>query len=69
MLQGLEMPCLEVLLKMEQQGVKIDENVLHKQTKELTKKISTLESKSFELAGEISIWDPLNRCQKYYSKN
>ena len=40
------------LLKMEQQGVKIDEKVLHKQTKELTKKISTLESKSFELAGE-----------------
>ena len=48
----LEIPCLEVLLKMEQQGVKIDKNVLNKQTKELTKKISTLESKSFELAGE-----------------
>ncbi|MDA9689835.1 DNA polymerase I [Betaproteobacteria bacterium] len=48
----LEMPCLEVLVKMEQQGVKIDKNVLHEQTKELTKRISTLESKSFELAGE-----------------
>ena len=50
--KNLEMPCLEVLVKMEQQGVKIDKNVLNKQTKELTKKISTLESKSFELAGE-----------------
>ena len=37
---------------MEQQGVKIDKNVLNKQTKELTKKISALESKSYELAGE-----------------
>ena len=39
-------------MKMEKQGGKIDENVLKKQTKELPKKISTLESKSFELAGE-----------------
>ena len=68
-LQEIRDALLEVLVKMEQQGVKIDKNVLNKQTKELTKKISTLESKSFELAGENFNWVHLNRCRKYCSKN
>jgi len=48
----LEIPLLPVLVKMEQEGIKIDANLLHQQSTELTQRLQVLETKAFELAGQ-----------------
>jgi len=48
----LEIPLLPVLAKMEQEGIKIDANLLHQQSTELTQRLQVLETKAFELAGQ-----------------
>jgi DNA polymerase I len=47
----LEMPLVPVLATMEDNGVKLDEKLLSALSKKLTKKISALEKKIWELAG------------------
>ena len=48
----LEMHCLQILVKMEQHGIKIDKAVLEQQTNDLQEKISKLEERSYQLAGD-----------------
>jgi DNA polymerase I len=48
---GIEQPLVPVLLDMEETGVLIDEKMLAKQSKELSKKMAELESQAHELAG------------------
>ena len=48
---GIEQPLVPVLLDMEETGVLIDENMLARQSKELSKKMAELESQAHELAG------------------
>lgn len=47
----LEMPLVPVLATMEDNGVKLDEKLLSDLSKKLTKKISSLEKKIWEMAG------------------
>lgn len=51
-LSDIEIPLSYVLAKMEQTGVAIDLNYLRELTQEFDKKIISLESKIYELAGE-----------------
>lgn len=48
----LEMPLIEVLAKIEKNGVKIDNQTLNKMSVEIGKKIKIIENKVFQLAGE-----------------
>ena len=48
---GIEQPLVPVLLDMEETGVLIDEKMLARQSKELSKKMAELESQAHELAG------------------
>lgn len=50
--QNIELPLVEVLLKIEQNGVLIDEKLLHQQGTEVDKKLSNIEASVYELAGE-----------------
>ena len=49
----LEMPLVEVLMEMEEQGVSLDEDLLSKLSAELTGKIRTLENAIYEQVGEM----------------
>ena len=48
----IELPCLFILLEMENVGVKVSSESLEKQTHELKNKINLLEKKAYDLAGE-----------------
>lgn len=50
--QNIELPLVEVLLKIEQNGVLIDEKLLHAQGTEVDKKLTDIETSVYELAGE-----------------
>ncbi len=50
--QEIELPSLQVLKSMEEEGVYIEAKLLEKQTKELTNKIFALEKKAHGLAGK-----------------
>ena len=47
-----EMPLIQVLQKMERNGIVVDREVLQKQSAELADKLQTLESRVYEVAGE-----------------
>ena len=51
-LTDIEVPLVPVLCDMEQYGVRIDANLLGKQSQEITEKLDALEKKAFEIAGE-----------------
>lgn len=51
-LTDIEVPLIPVLCDMEQYGVRIDANLLGKQSQEITEKLDALEKKAFEIAGE-----------------
>lgn len=48
----IEMPLLEVLLKLEQNGVLIDQSMLQQQGVEVDRQLSDVETSVYELAGE-----------------
>jgi DNA polymerase-1 len=48
--EEIEIPLLPVLLQMECNGVKVDANLLHKQSQELGIKLKELEKQAFQLA-------------------
>jgi DNA polymerase-1 len=50
--QEIELPLIDVLAKMEYQGVLIDSDLLHQQSGELGERLNELESKAHELAGK-----------------
>ncbi len=50
--QKIELPLVEVLLKIEQNGVLIDEKLLHQQGIEVDEKLTNIEASVYELAGE-----------------
>lgn len=50
--QEIEMPLVQVLIQMERTGVLVDPKLLHAQSKELDKKMQTLEAEVYDLAGE-----------------
>jgi DNA polymerase-1 len=49
----IEMPLLEVLLKLEQNGVLIDQSMLQQQGTEVDRQLSDIETSVYELAGEV----------------
>ena len=49
--RDIEIPLIEVLGDMERNGIMLDVEHLKKQSKELSKKVQTLEKKIYELAG------------------
>ena len=51
--QNIELPLVEVLLKIEQNGVLIDANLLHQQGIEVDSKLNNIEAKVYDQAGEI----------------
>ncbi|RUO64423.1 DNA polymerase I [Idiomarina piscisalsi] len=51
-LTDIEVPLISVLRDMEQYGVRIDANLLGKQSQEITEKLAELEKKAFDIAGE-----------------
>jgi DNA polymerase-1 len=51
-LTDIEVPLISVLCDMEQYGVRIDANLLGKQSQEITEKLADLEKKAFDIAGE-----------------
>ncbi|MCJ8317241.1 DNA polymerase I [Idiomarina sp.] len=51
-LTDIEVPLISVLCDMEQYGVRIDANLLGKQSQEITEKLAELEKKAFDIAGE-----------------
>ncbi|MCK7460253.1 DNA polymerase I [Idiomarina aminovorans] len=51
-LTGIEVPLVPVLCDMEQYGVRIDANLLGKQSQEIAEKLDALEKKAFDIAGE-----------------
>ena len=52
LLQGVEIPLIDVLLVMEQNGVKLDEMFLAKMSKELEGELFRLEGEIYNLAGQ-----------------
>ena len=50
--QDIEMPLVEVLIKLEQNGVLIDPSMLERQGVEIDQQLSGIESSVYELAGE-----------------
>ena len=50
--EELELPLLKVLSEMEQNGTLIDAAMLAQQSKELSRRMASLQAKAFELAGE-----------------
>ena len=50
--QNIEMPLVPVLSRIERNGVKIDQTVLHNHSGELAQRLTELEQKAHELAGE-----------------
>ncbi len=50
--EDVEMPLVEVLSSMEENGIELDVDFLKKMSKKLTKKIKDLETKIYKLAGE-----------------
>ena len=52
LLTDLEYPVLKVLLRMENNGVKIDQKMLVDYSKELSKRLEKLVNKAFSLSGE-----------------
>jgi len=51
--QTIELPLLTVLSHIEQNGVRIDADMLYQQSQELTASIESLESKAHDLAGQV----------------
>ena len=57
--EDIEMPLVKVLATMEMNGIKCDKDILDKQSDEIKKDISKLESEIYELAGvEFNISSP-----------
>lgn len=48
----IELPLMEVLIKTESNGVKIDANMLHRQSQELSERLMGLECEAHQLAGK-----------------
>ena len=51
--RDIEMPLVDVLLDVEQQGVLIDEKLLQKQGKEIDKALSRIEEQIYQQAGQV----------------
>ncbi|PYE30500.1 DNA polymerase I [Idiomarina fontislapidosi] len=51
-LTDIEVPLVSILTDMEEYGVKVDAEMLGKQSEEIAKKLEELEQKAFEIAGE-----------------
>ena len=51
-LHNIELPLLPILTKMERDGVKVDANLLHKHSIELTDRLQKLEQQTYAIAGE-----------------
>lgn len=49
--RNIEMPLIKVLVKMEKEGVKVDRNVLQKQSENVSIKLENLTEKIYNLAG------------------
>ncbi|MCH5372978.1 MAG: DNA polymerase I, partial [Planctomycetes bacterium] len=49
----IEMPLVDVLIDVEQNGVLIDKDMLRKQGKELDKKLSSIEQEIYQQAGQV----------------
>ncbi|SEL56787.1 DNA polymerase I [Halomonas daqiaonensis] len=58
-LEGIELPLIPVLSRMERTGVALDPERLHAQSRELETRIRELEARAFELAGrEFNLGSP-----------
>ena len=62
--QDIEIPMVSVLSRVERNGVLINATLLKKQSKELTKKIATLEQQAFEHVGQSFNLDSPKQLQK-----
>lgn len=64
-----EIPLVEVLQKIERNGIRVDKKVLEKQSKELGVKLSELEKVVFEIAGEeFNLGSPKQLQSIFYEK-
>ena len=52
MYKNIELPLLSVLLKMERNGVKVDVDMLNKQSRQLAERMQAVQKQAFEEAGE-----------------
>jgi len=50
--QNIELPLIKVLVRMERNGVKIDEGSLNSRQLQIVKKMQEIESQAFEIAGD-----------------
>jgi len=62
-LLDIEIPLVPVLARMEQRGVLIDGDLLHRQSKEMAEQIHKLEKKAHSEAG-LSTWLHLRSCRR-----
>ena len=65
----IELPLVEVLWQMEENGIEIDANKLHQQSQYIAKELKTLEEQAFILAGEeFNLGSPKQLQQIFFEK-
>lgn len=65
----IEMPLLSVLSRMERCGVRIDANLLQKQSEEIAIKLSSIEQETYKIAGEVfNLNSPLQLQEVLFTK-
>ncbi len=69
LMDKIEVPLIKVLAKMESYGVLIDRNFLERMSRELDKKIKSLEEKIYKLAGvKFNVRSPLQLKEVLFNK-
>ena len=68
-LTDIEVPLVSILTDMEEYGVKVDAEMLGKQSEEIANKLDELEQKAFEIAGEEFNLGSLSNCGKFCLKS
>lgn len=69
LLNNIELPLIQVLVDMERYGVVIDIPLLNEQSELLKQRLSTLESKAWELAGQsFNLQSPKQLAEIFYQK-
>lgn len=67
--QAIEIPLISVLSRMERQGVKIDAELLHQQSKEIAHKLDLLEKEAYKIAEkEFNLNSPLQLQEILFDK-
>ena len=62
--QSIELPLMPVIQRIERNGVKVDIDMLAKQSKQLAKRLKEIEQQAYDEAGEeFNLGSPLEKCK------